>query len=164
MKCSPCGSIGVGCCCCSWSVWTEMSTASSLAVVLFTTRWLSLELDPDFVMADDVIEWQKVWLRVPENRILFGWRFESVAANWNKCFTKEKKRKQTFCRTINNAQCNLISITTTMNMQMLERKNKSEQRKTNSSKWTTKQPLNKYNELVFFWGRGWAFNQHYLHR
>lgn len=77
----PWDSIWSCCGCCSWSVWTEMSTTSSTA--LFTTRWLSRELDPDFVMADDVIEW-KVWLRVPENRIQFAGRFESVAANWNK--------------------------------------------------------------------------------
>lgn len=91
----PCGSIWIGCGSCSWSVWTEISTASSLATV-FTTRWLSLELEPDFVMADDVIEW-KVWLRVPENRIQFVGRFESVAANWNK-FDRTKIR-----RTINIA-------------------------------------------------------------
>lgn len=59
------------------------SMMSSLLFALFITRWLSLELDPDLVIAEDVMEWN-VWLLVAENRIQFVGRFESAAANWNK--------------------------------------------------------------------------------
>lgn len=60
-----------------------VSSVSSHVFVLFITRWLIRDIEPDLVMADDVMEWN-VWLLVAEKRMQFAGRPESAAANWNK--------------------------------------------------------------------------------
>lgn len=56
---------------------------SSLSGVSLTIRWLNLEPDSDFVIADDVAEWT-VWLWVREKRMQLVVRLVLMVAIWKK--------------------------------------------------------------------------------